>query len=80
LPNIIARTSIFAKKMSGKLALAHAEGARRNSKLADVVQRGAVADSIAFRRIEAAPAAEIRCLTFPAPVLGTLPSWGTLTK
>ena len=80
LPNIIARTSVFAKKMSGKLTLDHAERCEAERKAHRVVQRGAVANSIAFRRIEAAPAAEIRCLTFQAPVLGTLPSWGTLTK
>jgi len=37
-------------------------------------QRGAVANSIAFQRIDAAPAAKIRCLPFPSPAPGTTPA------
>src|SRR5271163_4616486 len=37
--------------------------AKRNATLADVIQRGNVANTIAFQRIEPAPASRIRCLS-----------------
>ena len=62
----------YRQKMSAKVHACPAERCEADSELADVIEHGAVANSIAFQPIAAAPASRIRCLTFQAPTPGTL--------
>jgi two-component system, chemotaxis family, protein-glutamate methylesterase/glutaminase len=57
-----------------------AERCEANARLADVVKRGAVANSIVFWRNKAAPASRIRCLSSQAPAPGTVPLNDTLFR